>query len=228
MVLKSTVGFNSTFRSVCSDRLRKKALSRSWNQRFFPEPPQLVRCYCKPFHIVFPPCKVSILLIIHLIRLYDHLNGHCYQLLELLKFVMATDLFHMPHCFFRIVFLCVYTRLVLYHNLSLCWKLIYLKLLFHNLLICNLCLSLFVYFIVLLMRLEAFLRLFALGALQMSYYYKFDVLLHERIPRSDYNSGESQWSCLQLGLMVFLPLIQAPLKRGTPSEVSCSPRKKQK
>ena len=98
-----------------------------------------------------------------------HLNSHCFLLLELLPFFMATDLFLTQHRFFGIVFQCIFAKLILYNVLSPCWKLICLKLLFCNLPICILYLSLFVYFIVSLMRLEAF----ALGALQMSYYYYY-------------------------------------------------------
>ena len=49
MVLKRTVGFKSTFRSVCSDCLSPEddqsiLIERlSWHQRFFWEPPQLIR-----------------------------------------------------------------------------------------------------------------------------------------------------------------------------------------
>ena len=68
MVLKTTASFNSTFRSVCSDHLLKRTVgfnstfwsvicpdrllkgdqnilieTSSWNQRFFSEPPQLIR-----------------------------------------------------------------------------------------------------------------------------------------------------------------------------------------
>ena len=75
VVLKRTVGFNSTFQSVCSDRLLEKAASRRRSEhtdrnielqptvlfRTTPNSLEIVIawCYRKPFYIVFPPCKVS-------------------------------------------------------------------------------------------------------------------------------------------------------------------------
>ena len=82
---------------------------------------------------------------------------------------MATDLFLTPHRFFGIVFLQANT--FRQANTLQCFKSLLkthlFKASFLYLPICILYLSLIVYFIVSFMRLEAF----ALGALQMSYYY---------------------------------------------------------
>ena len=84
VVLKITVGFDLTFRSVCSDRLlerietngsfqffRRRSESEHTDRNVELKPSVLFRttpthleivitwCYRKPFHVVFPPRKVS-------------------------------------------------------------------------------------------------------------------------------------------------------------------------
>ena len=121
---------------------------------------QVASLYRKPFSIYFKFEQIITCTYIFFAVNKTNINEQ-----SLLSTTRASSIFYgyisfsfaAPHRLFAIVFLCIFTRLLLYKLFkSLLKTYLFEAAYLYNLLICNLYLSLIVYFIVLFMRLEAF------------------------------------------------------------------------